>query len=191
MYYFALESGGGHTVGKRLLRLRVVRSDGSEAGLREVGVRTVLRVVDGLFAYLVGLAVMPATGQRRQRLGDLAAGTVVTSADAEQDETTATVRRRGARIGPRLRARRGGAGGGGGRGRRPMVELVQAEADDEQDHVDEPAAEAPVAVEAGEPPVDEEDEPAWSAEPAGDEPTSVSSGVEMVSAIDLIMAAAR
>ncbi|HEX8087055.1 MAG TPA: hypothetical protein VF529_22445 [Solirubrobacteraceae bacterium] len=40
-------------------------------------VRTLLRMLDGLFFYAVALAVVLATGQRRQRIGDLAAGTVV------------------------------------------------------------------------------------------------------------------
>jgi uncharacterized RDD family membrane protein YckC len=81
-YYFALESGDGQTVGKKLLKLRVVRADGQPAGMREIAVRTVLRVVDGVGAYIVGLIVMLATGQRRQRLGDLAAGTIVVDASA-------------------------------------------------------------------------------------------------------------
>jgi uncharacterized RDD family membrane protein YckC len=81
-YYFALESGDGQTVGKKLLKLRVVRADGQPAGMREIAVRTVLRVVDGVGGYIVGLIVMLATGQRRQRLGDLAAGTIVVDASA-------------------------------------------------------------------------------------------------------------
>jgi uncharacterized RDD family membrane protein YckC len=81
-YYFALESGDGQTLGKKLLNLRVVRADGQPAGMREIAVRTVLRVVDGIGAYIVGLVVMLATGQRRQRLGDLAAGTIVVDAAA-------------------------------------------------------------------------------------------------------------
>jgi uncharacterized RDD family membrane protein YckC len=81
-YYFALESGEGQTVGKKLLKLRVVRADGRPAGMREIAVRTVLRVVDGVGGYIVGLIVMLATGQRRQRLGDLAAGTIVVDASA-------------------------------------------------------------------------------------------------------------
>ena len=79
-YYFALESGDGQTVGKKLMKLRVVRADGRPAGMREIAVRTVLRVVDGVGCYIVGLIVMLATGQRRQRLGDLAAGTIVVDA---------------------------------------------------------------------------------------------------------------
>jgi uncharacterized RDD family membrane protein YckC len=80
-YYFACESGAGQTLGKRLLKLRVVRTDGRPAGIREIAIRTVLRVVDMQFAYLVGLVVMLATGERRGRLGDLAAGTMIVSTD--------------------------------------------------------------------------------------------------------------
>jgi uncharacterized RDD family membrane protein YckC len=81
-YYFACESSeSGQTLGKRAMNIRVVRVDGSPAGMREVAVRTILRVIDGIFFYLVGLIVMIATGERRGRLGDLAAGTKVVSAD--------------------------------------------------------------------------------------------------------------
>jgi uncharacterized RDD family membrane protein YckC len=80
-YYFACESGGGQTVGKRVMKIRVVREDGSPADMRDIGVRTVLRLVDGLFLYLVGLIAMIATGERRGRLGDLAAKTKIVSAD--------------------------------------------------------------------------------------------------------------
>ena len=81
-YHFAMESGGGQTVGKKLMKLRVVLADGRPAGMREVAVRTVLRVVDGIGLYIVGLIVMLATGERRQRLGDLAAGTKIVDASA-------------------------------------------------------------------------------------------------------------
>ena len=81
-YHFAMESGDGQTVGKKLMKLRVVRADGRPAGMREVAMRTVLRVVDGIGCYIVGLIVMLVTGQRRQRLGDLAAGTIVVDASA-------------------------------------------------------------------------------------------------------------
>src|SRR5215207_745086 len=90
-YYFALESGDGQTVGKKLLKLRVVRADGRPAGMREIAVRTVLRVVDGVGGYIVGLIVMLATGQRRQRLGDLAAGTIDVDASAPASMVLAPV----------------------------------------------------------------------------------------------------
>jgi uncharacterized RDD family membrane protein YckC len=84
-YYFACESSGGQTLGKRAMKLRVVRVDGSEAGMREIAVRTVLRVVDGICLYLVGLIVMIASGKRRQRLGDMAGGTIVVDANASPE----------------------------------------------------------------------------------------------------------
>jgi uncharacterized RDD family membrane protein YckC len=80
-YYFALESLTGQTLGKKAMNLKVVRSDGSDPDMRTIAVRTVLRLVDGIGAYVVGLIVMLVTGERRQRLGDLAADTVVTSVE--------------------------------------------------------------------------------------------------------------
>lgn len=81
-YYFACEASGGQTAGKKLLSLRVLGLDGRPAGMREVALRTVLRVVDGIGLYVVGLIVMLVTGERRGRLGDLAAGTIVADASA-------------------------------------------------------------------------------------------------------------
>jgi uncharacterized RDD family membrane protein YckC len=87
-YYFACESGGGQTVGKKVMRLRVVREDGSPAGMREIAIRTVLRVVD---TALVGLIAMMATGERRARLGDLAAATMIVSTDGAPSAAPAEV----------------------------------------------------------------------------------------------------
>ena len=82
LYYGVTEAMTGQTLGKRLLGVRVARaSDGSKPGAGAIAGRTVLRIVDALpFAYLLGLIVVLATGQRRQRIGDLAAGTTVVSA---------------------------------------------------------------------------------------------------------------
>jgi uncharacterized RDD family membrane protein YckC len=90
-YYFALESLTGQTLGKRVMSLKVVRSDGGDPDMRTIAVRTVLRLVDGIGAYLVGLIVMLVTGERRQRLGDLAAGTIVTTAEEDAAESEAPV----------------------------------------------------------------------------------------------------
>lgn len=80
-YHFAFEVAAGQSVGKRLLGLRVVRADGSRPSVAAIAVRTLLRLVDWLpLLYLVGFIVMLATGERRQRLGDLAAKTRVARA---------------------------------------------------------------------------------------------------------------
>ena len=81
-YYFALEATVGRTVGKLVLGLRVLRADGGPPSAGTIVGRTLLRPVDGFPAfYLTGFITMLATGpQRRQRLGDLAAGTIVVRA---------------------------------------------------------------------------------------------------------------
>ncbi len=67
----------GQTPGKRLLRLRVVDESGRRLQFGQVVVRNLLRFVDSLPAfYLVGGAAS-VISSRTQRLGDLAAGTLV------------------------------------------------------------------------------------------------------------------
>lgn len=67
----------GQTVGKRLLRLRVVDAAGLRLEPSQVIVRNLMRFVDGLPAlYLLG-GITCLVSRHRQRLGDLAAGTVV------------------------------------------------------------------------------------------------------------------
>ena len=70
----------GQTVGKRLLRLRVVDAGGLRLEPSQVIVRNLMRFIDALPAlYLVG-GIACLVNRHRQRLGDLAAGTVVTRA---------------------------------------------------------------------------------------------------------------
>jgi uncharacterized RDD family membrane protein YckC len=67
----------GQTVGKRLLRLRVVDASGLRLEPAQVIVRNLMRFIDALPGlYLVG-GIACIASSRRQRLGDLAAGTVV------------------------------------------------------------------------------------------------------------------
>ena len=71
----------GQTPGKRVLRLRVMDAGGLRLDLRQVIVRNLLRAVDILpYFYLVGGAAYLASA-RAQRLGDLAADTVVVRAE--------------------------------------------------------------------------------------------------------------
>jgi len=83
-YHFAFESADSQSVGKKLMNLRVVRVDGAPPEMGDVARRTLLRVVDGPLVPLVGLIVMMVTGERRQRVGDLVAGTMVVDSSASQ-----------------------------------------------------------------------------------------------------------
>ncbi|HYW68331.1 MAG TPA: RDD family protein, partial [bacterium] len=77
LYFVLLEASAGRTVGKRLMRLRVVRDGGERAGLVRSLVRNVLRVVDGLPTLgLLGVILISLTSERT-RVGDLVAGTRV------------------------------------------------------------------------------------------------------------------
>jgi hypothetical protein len=80
-YHFVMETACGQTFGKRWKNLRVVKRDGSPAGASAIAARTVFRIIDAQFLYLVGLITMVITGKKRQRVGDLAAGTVVREDD--------------------------------------------------------------------------------------------------------------
>jgi uncharacterized RDD family membrane protein YckC len=77
----------GQTIGKRVLRLRVIDAEGLRLQSSQVVVRNLLRFIDALPAfYLVGgLACLMS--RRAQRLGDFAANTVVvhTPRQAEPD----------------------------------------------------------------------------------------------------------
>jgi uncharacterized RDD family membrane protein YckC len=67
----------GQTVGKRLLGLRVVDAGGFRLEPSQVIVRNLMRFLDALPAlYLIG-GIACVVSRNRQRLGDLAAGTVV------------------------------------------------------------------------------------------------------------------
>ncbi len=69
----------GRTIGKMLLKMRVVRLDGTPVHWSNYLVRWMLRLVDiWIFFGSIGLLTI-LFSERRQRLGDAAAGTVVIS----------------------------------------------------------------------------------------------------------------
>lgn len=77
--YFILFEGfwNGQTLGKKLLRLRVRMEDGTPVTLAAATYRNLMRPADFLPSFfLVGLASI-FLNERSQRLGDLAAGTIV------------------------------------------------------------------------------------------------------------------
>jgi len=67
----------GQSVGKKVLRLRVVDADGLRLQFSQIVIRNLLRFIDQLpLLYLVG-GVACLVNRRSQRLGDVAANTVV------------------------------------------------------------------------------------------------------------------
>lgn len=71
----------GRTPGKMAVRLRVVRVGGEPIDFMSSAIRNVLRLIDGIpLSYIPGVISILAT-QRNQRLGDLAAGTIVIHED--------------------------------------------------------------------------------------------------------------
>jgi len=79
LYPVVFEAGRrGATPGKRLVGLRVVQASGSPVTIGQAVVRNFLRFIDSMpvFTYAFGITSCVAS-KRFQRLGDLAAGTVV------------------------------------------------------------------------------------------------------------------
>jgi len=78
-YYVILESRGA-TLGKAALGMRVAKLDGTSISMGQAFGRNALRVIDSLpCLYILG-AILIATSDKKQRLGDRAAGTVVVRA---------------------------------------------------------------------------------------------------------------
>jgi uncharacterized RDD family membrane protein YckC len=75
-YYILCEAVFEMTLGKRIVGIRVAAEDGEHVSLGAAVVRNLLRLVDGLFFYLVG-ALFVLTSSRGQRLGDRAGHTLV------------------------------------------------------------------------------------------------------------------
>jgi uncharacterized RDD family membrane protein YckC len=67
----------GQSLGKKALRIRVVRPDGAAPSLSDLLMRSVLQLMDFFLSFGVVGAVLITSSVRRQRLGDMAAGTVV------------------------------------------------------------------------------------------------------------------
>jgi uncharacterized RDD family membrane protein YckC len=79
LYPVFFEAGKrGATPGKRVMGLRVVQATGSPITLGQAVVRNFLRFIDGMPLFTYGFGLTSCLASRRfQRLGDLAAGTVV------------------------------------------------------------------------------------------------------------------
>jgi uncharacterized RDD family membrane protein YckC len=69
--------GGGRTLGKRMSGLRVVRSSGRPVDVTASVIRNSMRLIDGMALSYLPTIVSILVTKRNQRLGDLAADTVV------------------------------------------------------------------------------------------------------------------
>ena len=69
--------GSGRTLGKRALGTRVIRADGSPVDFRSSVIRNLIRIVDAQPPGIVIGVLLILFTPRDQRLGDIAAGTVV------------------------------------------------------------------------------------------------------------------
>ncbi|KAA5823354.1 RDD family protein [Algibacter amylolyticus] len=76
LYTLVLESVlQGQTIGKRILKIRVVKIDGYQASFSDYVVRWFFRIVD-VYIFGLGFFVM-LFNKKAQRIGDMAAGTAV------------------------------------------------------------------------------------------------------------------
>ena len=80
-YMIWFEARSGATPGKRAVGIKVVKADGSPVDLGAAVARNLLRIVDGFLFYLLA-AILVWVMPLNQRLGDLAAGTVVVRTSA-------------------------------------------------------------------------------------------------------------
>lgn len=79
-YWIVCEHVWGATPGKLVCSIRVQSADGGRPSWGQAAIRNVLRIIDGFpyfIPYLVGFIFTRTDGEKR-RLGDMAAGTVVT-----------------------------------------------------------------------------------------------------------------
>ena len=76
LYHLVLEVATGRTPGKRIAGVRIVSVDGQPPGVGALAIRNVLRILDSLLLYSVGLISVLVTRQS-VRIGDIAAGTLL------------------------------------------------------------------------------------------------------------------
>lgn len=78
VYSVTLESFfEGQTIGKKLIKIKVVKIDGYQAGFGDYLIRWLFRIVENnMLGGLIGLIAM-SVSDKTQRMGDMAAGTAI------------------------------------------------------------------------------------------------------------------
>jgi uncharacterized RDD family membrane protein YckC len=74
----------GQTPGKRSMKLRVIRDDGTPATVLDLAIRNLVRIVDALPGFYAVGGLVALFSAQQKRLGDVAAGTIVVK-EAELD----------------------------------------------------------------------------------------------------------
>ncbi|MBB2146581.1 RDD family protein [Pedobacter sp. LMG 31464] len=67
----------GQSVGKRLLKIKVISLDGAQASLGQYFIRWVFRIVDFTLTQWLGALICVAVTDNKQRIGDIVAGTTL------------------------------------------------------------------------------------------------------------------
>ena len=67
----------GQTIGKRIMKTKVIKLDGYQAGFGDYLIRWLFRLVEILIGYGIIALIAVIASKKSQRLGDMAAGTAV------------------------------------------------------------------------------------------------------------------
>lgn len=76
LYFIIMEAATGRTIGKYILKTKVVNETGEKLSWGQSVARNLMRIVDGFAFYLVGFVVVLAS-QNKQRIGDMISRTYV------------------------------------------------------------------------------------------------------------------
>ncbi|MGC9444804.1 MAG: RDD family protein [Candidatus Methanospirareceae archaeon] len=80
LYFTYLEGSSGQTLGKRVMSIKVTKESGERLTFVDALIRTLCRIIDMLpTLYILGIIIILLT-EKKQRIGDLAAHTIVVKA---------------------------------------------------------------------------------------------------------------
>lgn len=79
VYFTYFEGTSGQTLGKKALGIKVVKENRKKLTYGDALIRTILRIIDSVGIYILGLIVI-VVSEKKQRIGDLAAHTIVVRA---------------------------------------------------------------------------------------------------------------
>ncbi len=77
LYFILLEGCWGKTLGKWVLKIKIIKEDGGLPGIKASAIRNLLRIVDSLPALNILGIILIITSQKNKRFGDIIANTIV------------------------------------------------------------------------------------------------------------------